>query len=435
MLAVLLAAEVILNGFLSALEGISENDLERRSGEARAEKLLHILRKPELFRMAAQAAQLVCGLIAGAYLLRTAVSWGEGLFGAGRGLAFWEELVIVLLTGILLLMIFLIFGFFLPGRLARRYPEGWAFVLRRPARFLSGIFYPAAWAARLLGRLLLRLFRIDPDEETENVTEEEIMSMVNEGHEKGVLQASEAEMITNIFEFDDKEAADIMTHRTNIKALDGQMKLEDAVQEILSEDKSRFPVYEEDIDDILGMVHIKDAVIAMNQAENKDRTLKEVPGLIREVHFIPETRNINLLFQSMQSHKLQMVIVVDEYGQTSGLITMEDILEEIVGNLMDEYDSDETHIRPAGPDTWIADGSTELDEVEEVTGVRFEEEEIETLNGFLVSQLDRIPQAGEQPEISYGGCRFCVLKVENNMIQKIRILREKAQEEEQEEVS
>ena len=165
----------------------------------------------------------------------------------------------------------------------------------------------------------------------ENVTEEDIMDMVNEGHEQGVLESSEAEMITNIFEFDDKEAGDIMTHRKNIVALDGSMSLREAAYFVLKEAKnSRYPVYGKDLDDIIGTVHMRDVLFHAENLQESRMEIANVPGVLRPAHFIPETRNINSLFKEMQSQKIHMEIVIDEYGQTAGIVTMEDILEEIV---------------------------------------------------------------------------------------------------------
>ena len=247
----------------------------------------------------------------------------------------------------------------------------------------------------------------------ENVTEEDIMDMVNEGHEQGVLESSEAEMITNIFEFDDKEAGDIMTHRKNIVALDGSMSLREAAHFVLKEAKnSRYPVYGKDLDDIIGTVHMRDVLFA------------NVPGVLRPAHFIPETRNINSLFKEMQSQKIHMEIVIDEYGQTAGIVTMEDILEEIVGNILDEYDVDEQYIVRGEGDALIMSGMTPLEEAQEELGISFPEEDLEnydTINGLLISRLDRIPGDDEQPEIQYLGYRFCVLKVENKMIHSVRV--------------
>ncbi len=261
---------------------------------------------------------------------------------------------------------------------------------------------------------------------TENVTEEDIKTMVNEGHEQGVLETSEAEMISNIFEFDEKEAGDIMTHRKNITALDGKMLLKDAAQFVLKEgNNSRFPVFGEDLDDIIGTVHMREVLIHAENPEEAGMPLEEVPELLREAHFIPETRKIASLFKEMQSQKNHMEIVIDEYGQTAGLVTMEDILEEIVGNILDEYDVDEQFIVPGeSKNTWIMSGMTPLEEAQEALGIEFSQEDREnydTINGLLISRLDRIPSEKERPEVCCQGYRFSVIKVENKMIASVRV--------------
>lgn len=260
----------------------------------------------------------------------------------------------------------------------------------------------------------------------ENVTEEDIKTMVNEGHEQGVLETSEAEMISNIFEFDEKEAGDIMTHRKNITALDGTMLLKDAAQFVLREgNNSRFPVFGGDLDDIIGTVHMRDVLVHAENPREADQELAHVPGLLREAHFIPETRKISSLFKEMQSQKNHMEIVIDEYGQTAGLVTMEDILEEIVGNILDEYDVDEQFIEEAG-DGFLMNGMTPLSEAQKALGVEFPQEDLEnydTVNGLLISRLDRIPADGEQPQVHYQGYLFAVLKVENKMIRRVRVIR------------
>lgn len=259
----------------------------------------------------------------------------------------------------------------------------------------------------------------------ENVTEEDIKDMVNEGHEQGVLESSEAEMITNIFEFNDKEAGDIMTHRKNIVALDGSMSLREAAYFVLKEAKnSRYPVYGKDLDDIIGTVHMRDVLFHAENLQESRMEIANVPGVLRSAHFIPETRNINSLFKEMQSQKIHMEIVIDEYGQTAGIVTMEDILEKIVGNILDEYDVDEQYIVRGEGDALIMSGMTPLDEAQEELGIVFPEEDLEnydTINGLLISRLDRIPGDDEQPEIEYLGYRFCVLKVENKMIHSVRV--------------
>lgn len=258
----------------------------------------------------------------------------------------------------------------------------------------------------------------------ENVTEEDIMTMVNEGHEQGVLKAGEAKMITNIFELDDKEAGDIMTHRKNITALDGTMLLHEAARFVLKEgNNSRYPVYGKDLDDIIGTLHMRDVLVHAENEQESGMEIGKVPGLLREAHFIPETRNISSLFKEMQSQKIHMEIVIDEYGQTAGLVTMEDILEEIVGNILDEYDVDEEFIVQSG-DGLLMSGMTPLDDAQEALGITFPEEDLDTydtINGLLISRLDRIPQEGEQPEVRYLGHLFEVVKVENKMIHSVRV--------------
>ena len=275
-----------------------------------------------------------------------------------------------------------------------------------------------------IGRGFRKLFGKKRLGDPENLTEEELMSMVNEGHEKGVLLASEAEMINNIFEFDEKEAKDIMTHRKSIDAVDGTMTLREVLGYIKDKGYSRYPVYMEDIDNIVGVIHIKDILNLMLRQDVLEQPVTQIENLIRPVPFIPETRSINTLFKNMQSQKTHMVVVVDEYGQTSGLVTMEDILEEIVGNILDEHDKEELHIIPLENGAYLIDGLTELDEVCQTLGIEDGElEEYDTLNGFIISRIDKIPSDGEVFHITAYGYRFDVLLVENRMIRTVRVSR------------
>lgn len=255
--------------------------------------------------------------------------------------------------------------------------------------------------------------------EAQQAAEENILSMVNESHEQGYIEASEAEMISNIFEFGDKQAQDIMTDRSNIMAIEADMTLRDAMDFVLNERNSRFPVYKENLDHIVGILYLKDAFrIARNRAL-LDMPIGEVEGLLRTAHFIPETRNVDDLFKTMRATKLQMVIVIDEYGQTSGLVAMEDILEEIVGNIMDEYDEEEGYIQEKGKNKFIIDGMTPLEELEERFGISFGEVPVETLNGFLVSKMERIPTEKERFSITVEGYNFKVIEVENKMVKRV----------------
>ena len=255
----------------------------------------------------------------------------------------------------------------------------------------------------------------------DDVTEEEIISMVREGHEQGTILASEAELIHNVFEFDDKEVKDIMTHRKNIVSLDGDMSFIDAIEFIIDTGKSRFPVYENDVDSIIGVLHIKDAFTFFEKNEVYRSSIKDIDGLIRPVDFIPETVNINDLFKKMQSKKSHLAMVVDEYGQISGLIAMEDILEELVGNIEDEHDEEENYIRKSDDETFIMDGMTEFSDVKEVLSLPVEDDAYETLNGFIISLSDKIPEEGDKTVISAYGYRFSVMSVEDKVIKQVMI--------------
>ena len=258
----------------------------------------------------------------------------------------------------------------------------------------------------------------------DDVTEEEIISMVNEGHEQGVLLASEAAMINNIFEFGDKQAKDIMTHRKNLIALDGEMSYHDAILTINENNKSRYPVYQEDIDHIIGVLHIKDALAFAQRNELFRTPIKDISGLIREAEFVPETLNINTLFTKMQANKSHMVIVVDEYGQTSGVVAMEDVLEEIVGNIEDEHDEEELLIRRNSDGSYTMDGLADMEDVVETLDIPVEEDSFDTLNGFLISLLGKIPADGETARICAYGYIFSVQRIEDKMIREVAITKD-----------
>ena len=256
----------------------------------------------------------------------------------------------------------------------------------------------------------------------EDVTEEEIISMVNEGHEQGVLEQSEAEMIHNIFAFDDKEVKDIMTHRKNLITLDGQCSYYDAVSMMMESKRSRYPVYDGDIDHIIGVLHIKDAFAFSQKNEIFRSSICEIDGLIRDVEFVTETMKINDLFRTMQNAKSHMAVVVDEYGQTSGLVAMEDILEEIVGKIMDEHDQEEEAVMQKADGSYEMDGLTELSEVAQQLNLPMDVESFDTLNGFLISLLDKIPDEGDTGKVSAYGYDFWILEIEDKIIRKVKIV-------------
>lgn len=259
-------------------------------------------------------------------------------------------------------------------------------------------------------------------------TEEEILSMVNEGHEMGVIESSEVLMISNIFEFGDKVAKDIMINRSNMLSLDCTMPLEDAIDFMLQNQFSRYPVYEDSVDNIVGMLYLKDALRLHSKDNLMNKPIKNIRKLLRNPVYIPETKKIDDIFKYMQAQKVQLAIVINEYGQTAGLISMEDILEEIVGNIMDEYDVDEHHIRKRSATEYVIDGLTKLEELEELLDIKFHTE-FETVNGFLISKMEHIPYDNEKFECEYNGYRFQVLKAKNKMIQSVSVKKDEPSEE------
>lgn len=420
--------EAVFYGFGAAIQNLNVNNLEKETeeGNQKAQKLLRIVNRPARFINSIQIMTNLIGIITGTYIFNQWRRRLEVVLDRVEGLNHgWIPVLSMALILALILVILISFGIVIPKRCAERKPEKWAYAMQPVVAAAAAVLLPFTAAVNGISYLVLRFIGIDMNAYDDNVTEEDIMSMINEGHEQGVLEASETEMITNIFEFDDKEARDIMTHRKNIVAIDAETPLQEAISFILKEGKnSRYPVYQKDVDDIIGLLHMKDALICIENQENGELPINQVDGLLREAHFIPETRNINSLFKEMQSQKIHMEIVVDEYGQTAGIVTMEDILEEIVGNILDEYDVDEEFVVQSGEDGYIMDGMTPLDDVAETLQIEFEDEDYDTydtINGFLISKLDRIPQEDEDSEVEYGGFTFKIISVENKMIRSVRV--------------
>lgn len=429
---IFLLVDIFFYGFGAALQTINEAEVERKAEEEQDKKslkLMQIINKTPQYVNTVQLITTLINLMIGAVhlgVLRGLLQNGIEILAKSR-LKLEEmpsQIVLVsaaILSTFLLMYITLAVGVLLPKKIASRIPEKWAYACVAPVAFVMKLLLPFTGLVTISVNGLLKIFGMNDNDDEADVTEEEIISMVNEGHEQGVIEASEAEMISNIFELADKEAQDIMIHRNNIVAIDGSTVLKDAVRFILDGKNSRYPVYEENIDNIVGILHLKDAMRYHGTPQMQDLPLTQVEGLLREPRFVPQTKNINELFHEMQAEKLQMVIVVDEYGQTDGLIAMEDILEEIVGNIMDEYDDDVEHIEEKGDDEYIVEGKTPLEELEKLLNVSFDDETFETLNGFMIARMDRIPEPNDQFEVDYRGYNFKILSVENKMIQSVLV--------------
>lgn len=424
----LLFVEAVLTGFYKAINFMNEKEIERKAIEEKDKKsilLNQIIVRSTIYVNSIQMISTLIELVMGCFFLPrwaatfriwlTRLSLFEKISDFALG---WIALV---LATVCLMYVLLTFGILFPKKIAQKYPDAWAYRFIYCIQFLRTALYPLTGIVAISANFMLRLFGLKSTDEQADVTEEEIISMVNEGHELGVLEAGEVEMITNIFEFGDKKASDIMTHRNSITAIDSSMPFKDALCFMLKESNSRYPVYEENLDHIVGVLYLKDAMRIHTSDESLNQPVGTIEGLVREAVFVPETKNIDDLFRSMQSEKNQMVIVMDEYGQTSGLVTMEDILEEIVGNIMDEYDPEENHIEEMGENEYVIEGMTKLEDLEERFGISFGETEFETLNGYIISKLDRIPDENENFEVEVDGYNFKIVKVEKNVIQSVLV--------------
>lgn len=401
-----------LFGFAAAAGEVNTGELSKRAdnGDKKAQNILKLINNGIRLNYTIQVMAMIMNVIAGACLLNIFSQYIEELP--------YNRVV----SAIAMMVTASVFGIIIPVKVCILRADKMLDALYGVVRWVLLLLGPIIIVITFLGNCIIRLFGMNPDTGNDNVTEEEILTMVNEGHEQGVIEADEAELITNIFEFCDKEAVDIMTHRKNILALDGDMTLDEAVTFMLHENNSRYPVYDGDIDNIIGTVHIKDALKEHGNRVNRDEPVKNISSVMYDAVLIPGTRNINDLFKFMQNEKIHLVIVVDEYGQTAGLVTMEDILEEIVGNIFDEHDEAEEQITLKEDNSYVVDGMTLLRDLEDELSIDFFVDDIDTLNGFLMLKTGRIP-SNEQigTEITYEGYNFKILETENRIIRTVSI--------------
>lgn len=406
-LIILFMLFALIHGFEKAMQSVNETLLENRAedGDRHAAQLMNVMKQQSAFTCIRLVLMFGTGFYMGVEILPYVLK--EGTWG------------VLMVPGMFLL--FLIVGIMVPRKMAARKSDFWLNQCLGAIRFILLLFCPLTAFVDLVSNLLLRLAGYDM-KPVEDVTAEEIISMVNEGNEQGVLEDSEAEMIQNIITFGDKDAGDIMTRRQNIIAIEGHMPLREVIDQMVENSKSRFPVYDEEPDNILGILYFRDVMNLTERRELLDKPVMEIEGLLRRAEIIPETRKIDRMFQYMQKNKLHIMLVVDEYGQLAGLVTMEDLLEEIVGNIFDEYDEeDQPHYQKTGEEEYVIDGMTPLYEVEKLLDVEFDIEDIDTINGYLLYKLGHLPEEGEEAVYRMDDYDFTVLQVENKVIQKIKI--------------
>lgn len=398
----------LIHGFEKAMQGENASLLEKKAeeGDRHAALLLDIMQQQAAFTCIRLVLMFGTGFYMGAWI------WPLCLEAGTRNIL-WIPACFLLL---------MIVGIMVPRKMAARKSDFWLNQCLGVIRFILALFYPLTAFVDLMSNLLLKLVGYDIHLNDEDVTAEEIISMVNEGNEQGVLEDSEAEMIQNIITFGDKEAGDIMTRRLNIIAIEGHQTLRESINLMIENGKSRFPVYDEELDNILGILYFRDVIYYSEHEEFLEQPVMDIEGLLRKAEIIPETRKIDSLFQYMQLNKLHIMLVVDEYGQLTGLVSMEDLLEEIVGNIFDEYDEeDQPYFVKTGEEEYVIDGMTPLDEVKKLLDVEFDTEDIDTINGFLLYKLGHFPEEGEDVVVRMDDYVFTILQVENKVIQKIKI--------------
>lgn len=398
----------------SAVRECSESKLARASedGDKKAARLLPAVQEPDDFCAALRVGTVGFGFFAVSNPLtrqlvhKLAQLPPEGVWRSVAAAASWIVLVLLAIA----------LCDFAPERYAWHRPEKAARGTFGFALLLSRLLHPIAAALLWLAGLVLRLFGVNPKAQLEEVSEDEIRLMVENGEESGAIQSGEKELIENIFEFDDITAEEIMVHRTDMTVL----WLEDTGEEILKTIResglSRFPMCGEDMDDIIGILSTRDYLLNAQQAE-----ARPVQELLRPAHFVPESVKADVLFRDMQQKKVHMAIVVDEYGGTSGLVTMEDLLEQLVGEIYDEFDSEEEQeISKVGENLWRIAGSAELEDVAEALDLPLPEEdddEYETLGGLVFSRLSVIPQDGSHPEVEALGMHIKVQEIRNHRVE------------------
>ncbi len=417
---------ILLNAFFAASEialiSLNDNKIKAmaESGHKKAKLLQQLLSEPSKFLATIQIGITLAGFLASAFAAET-FAGGLASYLYALGVPLTEELLetISLIMITLVLSYFtLVFGELVPKRLAMTKAEPISFFVVKPLTWLSKISMPFVKLLTLSTNTLVRLMGVDPYADREQVTEEEIRMMVDVGNENGTIQESEKMMINNIFEFDNKSVSDIMTNRRNIVGIPIEMKLSDVVKLVHDEKYTRFPVYEQSIDHIIGILHVKDLFQFICSVPEKDFKLTE---LIRTPYFIPESKRTNELFKDLQKTKVHMAVAIDEYGGTAGIVTLEDLVEEIVGNIYDEHDEEEKTIEKLDDGTYMIDGIINLRTVEDLLDIELPTDDYDTLNGFLIGQLGRIPEHGEQPHVEYNGLTFQVEKMDEKRISKVKV--------------
>ena len=434
---IILIILVLINAFFAASEiaFISLNDakidIEAKDGNKKAKKIKKMLENPSKFLATIQIGITFAGFLSSAFaadnfardLAPILYSWMPAI-----SIVAWNKIAIIIIT-IILSYFTLIFGELVPKRLAMKYSEKIAYGSVGIIRAISIIMSPFVKFLTFSTNIVSKIFGVSENEE-ETVTEEEIRMMVDVGEEKGTIDEEEKTMINNVFEFNDKIVSEIMIPRTEIYAVDMNLSISEAIEEMTENEDfrySRIVVYDENIDDVKGIVYLKDILLS---GKNKNTKIK---NLVKEAYFVPDTKPVNELFEELRRNRKQIAIAVDEYGGTSGLVTMEDILEEIVGEIYDEYDEVEDIYQEIDENTFILSGSMAIYEVEGLLNIEIEDGDYDTLSGYLIEELGRIPSEKEKkiivetPDITYK-----IEEIKDKRITKVKACRNNPKKDENE---
>lgn len=413
----------LLNAFFAAAEiaYISLNDAkidkQAKEGNKKAKSIKKMLKDPSKFLATIQIGITLAGFLSSAFASESFASMLAPILNKlipQVSLTVWNSISIILIT-IILSYFTLIFGELVPKRLAMRNSEKIAFGTITIIRGISIIMLPFVNFLTWSTNIVSKLFGVTGEEE-ETVTEEEIRMMIDVGEEKGTIDKDEKEMLNNIFEFDDKVISEIMIPRTEIFAVDINDTISEAIEEMESNNNrySKIPVYDETIDEIKGILYVKDIVVSQKSKSAK------VKNLMKDAYYVSESKSVKETFTELRQNKKQMAIIIDEYGGTSGIVTIEDILEEIVGEIYDEYDEVLEKYKKVNDKIYILSGSLATYEVEKILGITIPEGEYDTLSGYLTEELGRIPEEKEKPIIKTEKVDYHVEKCQDKRIVRVK---------------
>ncbi len=413
---------ILLNAFFAASEiaFISLNDAkinkQAKEGDKKAKQIRKMLENPSRFLSTIQIGITLSGFLSSAFASETfanilAPNLNELM--PFLSIDTWQTISIVIIT-LILSFFTLVFGELVPKRLAMKHYEKIAYSSIRIIKVIYILTLPIVKLLTVATNMISKIFGVSENEE-EVVTEEEIKMMIDEGEEKGSIDEEEKELINNVFEFNDTTVSEVMTPRKDIFAVDVDTTVSEFVENLEEYKHSRIPVYEENIDNIIGVLYLKDV---LKYVKNK-RTV-ELSTVIRPAYFVPETKPIDDLLKELQKNKNQIAIVLDEYGGTAGLITVEDILEELVGNIYDEYDEVETECEKIDDNTYMLSGGITIYELKKILDVDIPEGDYDTLSGYLLDILGRIPEDTEKPIIETDKVTYKIEEYEEKRIIKVK---------------